>query len=570
MPVSPLRRLLLTLLLSGSVLPAASPSAIDNFALLDHRGKSHELDYYCRAEGVQGIVLFVQGNGCPLVRKRVPELQRLRAAYQPRGILFAMLNANPQDERDEVAQEAERFEIELPILMDEAQLVAGMLGVQRTAEAFLIDGKSKEIVFRGPIDDRLGYQTEKPQAEREFLRDALDAFLAGETVEAADSDAPGCLIAIAESSAGISYADTVAPILLEHCVRCHVDGGIGPFAMANHGKVLGWSKMIREVVLTRQMPPWQADPHHGDFSNGRSLNAEEQAALVHWIDAGCPGGDGPDPLAGQEPSQKRWALGEPDALIDIGEQQIPAEGILDYRYVMVESPFQEDTWISAVDVKPGNPSVLHHVIASIYLKDEKGEWTDRRHIAGYAPGMGVSKCPEGSGILIPGGAHFRFQLHYTASGREETDCSQLALYTAKGPIEKEYHTGAAIHPGFRIPPGAMEYEQSKENTMKRDVLLYAMNPHMHFRGKWMRYEAHYGDGRVETLLSVPNYNFNWQRDYELAEPKRLPAGTKLVVRAAWDNSPMNLYNPDPNRSVGWGEQTFDEMFFASYRFVDAD
>ncbi|HUF62865.1 MAG TPA: redoxin domain-containing protein [Verrucomicrobiales bacterium] len=570
MPLSQLRCVLLILLFSGNVLPAAAARTIDNFALLDHRGKSHELDYYLRAEGIRGIVLFVQGNGCPLVRKRIPELQRLRAAYEPRGILFAMLNANPQDGRDEVAEEAERFQIDVPILMDEAQLAAGMLGVQRTAEAFLISAGSKEIVFRGPIDDRLGYQSEKPQAEREFLREALDAFLAGEPVEPAEVDAPGCLIAMPEAGPAISYAGRIAPVLLENCVRCHVEGGIGPFALSSYAKVRGWSKMIREVLLTRQMPPWQADPHHGDFANGRSLHPEEQAALVHWIDAGCPRGDGPDPLAGREPSHNRWALGEPDALIDIGEQHIPAEGILDYRYAMVESPFQEDTWISAVDVKPGNPSVLHHVIASIYVKDDKGEWTGRRHLAGYAPGMGASKCPQGSGILVPGGAHFRFQLHYTVSGREETDRSQLALYTADGPLEREYHTGVAIHSRFRIPPGAMEYEQMKENAIQRDILLYAMNPHMHFRGKWMCYEAHYGDGRVETLLSVPNYNFNWQRDYELAEPKRLPAGTKLVVRGAWDNSPMNLHNPDPNRAVGWGEQTFDEMFFASYRFVDAD
>jgi hypothetical protein len=498
----------------------------------------------------------------------------LRDEYQPQGVLFALLNANPQDGRDATAAEAESFGIDLPILMDEAQLVAEILEVQRTAEAFLIDAKSKEILFRGPIDDRLSYQTEKPQADRQYLREALEAFLANQPIAPAGIEAPGCLISMPdrdpENHARIRYAEDVAPILLENCAGCHTEGGIGPFAMSSHGKVEGWSEMIREVVLTRQMPPWQADPHHGEFSNGRSLTPAEQATLVHWIDAGSPRGDGPDPLAGREAANARWTLGEPDVVLDIGEQLVPAEGILDYRYVMVDSPFSETTWIRAVDVKPGNPRVLHHVIATIYIKDANGEWSEPKHLAGYAPGMGVSQCPPGSGIPIPAGASIRFQLHYTVSGREETDSSQLGLYVAREPVEKEFHTEVVLHRRFRIPSGTMEHEERKENGIDRDVLLYAMNPHMHFRGKSMRYDAHYPDGRVETLLSVPNYNFNWQRDYELAEPKRLPAGTKIVVSAAWDNSALNLHNPDPAREVGWGEQSFDEMFFASYRFVDAD
>jgi hypothetical protein len=260
-------------------------------------------------------------------------------------------------------------------------------------------------------------------------------------------------------------------------------------------------------------------------------------------------------------------LGEPDRVIQIGEQKVPAEGILEYRYVYIDSPFDHDVWIRAVDIRPGNTRVLHHVIATSVL-EENGKERERA-LAGYAPGMGPDEFPEATAILLRKGSKIKFQLHYTVSGKPETDSTRLGLYLAKEKPKQELRGGVVINTHIRIPAGAREHLETKTNNFTRDVLLYSMNPHMHYRGKSMRYEAHYPDGTKEVLLSVPRYHFNWQRGYKLATPKLLPKGTDLVVYAVWDNSELNHDNPDPNRVVKWGEQTFDEMFFASYQYTYA-
>jgi hypothetical protein len=549
---------------------AGTSRVIDNFTLIDHLGKSHELDYYCRMPGVRGIALFVHGVGCPLVQKRLPELRRLRDEYQGKGILFGMLNANLQDDLEDIVEEAREFGIDMPVLVDTAQLVGGMLGLKRTAEMLLIRTGDKSLIYRGPIDDRMSYQKEKPQAEKLYLAEALDALLSNKPVPVAVVDAPGCLITLPSPDAGkdISYSETIAPILMNKCASCHSKGGIGPFAMSSYRKVAGWSEMMREVVLTRQMPPWQADPHFGEFENDIALTPDEAQALVSWIDADCPRGeDGEDPLEDFHPDIPEWDLGAPDKLIELPEQEVAAEGVFKYRYVTIDSPFAEDVWLRGVQISPGNTRVLHHVIVTSHFPDQKGKRKSERSVAGYAPGMGAYEFPEGSGILLKKGTKLRFQLHYTASGKPETDRTRLGLYLAREQPAREFHTDVLIKHDFVITPGDNEFVAEKSRVTPFPILLYSMNPHMHYRGKWMRYEATLPDGETRTLLNVPNYHFNWQRDYHLKEPVLLPKGTRLTVKAAWDNSALNPHNPDPGKAVRWGDQSFEEMFFASYKFT---
>lgn len=562
--------------LLAALLLAAPPAwgdagAVADFALLDHRGAFHRL----RGEaGAPAVVVFVQGNGCPIVRKSVPALQAVRDAFAPRGVVFWMLNANPQDDREAIAAEAEAWGVDVPILRDDAGVVARALGVTRTAEAIVIDPDGWRIRYRGPVDDRLYYEAERP-VRAHYLRDALYAVLAGAAVEAPVRETVGCLVMQerAREATPVSYARDVAPILARRCVSCHREGGVAPWAMTGHAAVRGWSPMMREVLLTGRMPPWQADPRFGRFRGDLSLPPEERRTLVEWLEAGAPRGGGPDPLAeSPPPPAPEWALGPPDLVLEAPAQEVPAQGVVPYRYETVDVPLERDVFVRAVDLRPSNAAVMHHGLAWIrYPEDEGAPATEgpeftRGMLAGYVPGRTPWPFPEGTGYRIPAGARIRFQLHYTATGRAERDTPRLALYLADAPLRHELRTGAVASFDFEIPPRAEEHEESASRVLTEDVVLYRLTPHMHLRGKRMRIDARTPDGRTQTLLSVPRYDFNWQHQYVLDPPLRLPAGTRLDVHAAFDNSERNPANPDPDARVRWGEQSFDEMLFGYFLY----
>jgi len=558
---------------AAAVLFGAPAAAVDNFALLDQRGRFHELHAY---RDRQAVVLLVHGNGCPIARNAVPALAALEEEFAPRGVAFLLLNASPQDDRASIAAEATEYGIGLPILVDETQLVAESLGVTRTAEAFVLDPKTWEIVYRGPIDDRLDYQTQRPAREH-FLRNAIAAQLGGEGIAEPVRDAPGCLILFDDPEPEITYADDIAPLLAERCGSCHRGGGVAPFALTSYEMVRGWSPMMREVIRTQRMPPWQADAHVAHFANDISLSRAEARRLVHWIEAGAPRGNGGDPLAEAPPAVRaEWALGEPDLVVEVPPQPIPATGVVPYRYEIVELPVDRDLWVRAVDLQPSRPQVMHHGLAWIRYPAEhraprvEGPAFTRGMFAAYVPGRDPKLLPDGAGYFVPAGSKLRFQLHYTTSGREEEDRPRLALYLSETPLAHELKTGAVSRFDFEIPPGAREHESEAELEIEHDILLYRISPHMHFRGKRMAFEAEYPDGRVEPLLSVPRWDFNWQRQYVLDPPKRIPAGTTFRIHAAFDNSELNPANPDPTATVRYGEQTFEEMMFGYFVYRELE
>ena len=555
--------------------PQAINITVDDFGLFDHRGDFHTLHYYSDASA---IVLFIQGNGCPIARNSLPTLNQIRDAYAPKGVQFLMLNANLQDDRDEVYKEAQDFSIDYPILKDEAQLVAESLDLHRTAEALVIDPKTWNIVYRGPIDDRLDYEAQKPKASNHYLTDALTAHLAGKEIAVKAATSPGCLIALPgkerKQHKQISYAKEVTPILQKKCVTCHLEDGIAPFDMTDHNEVAGWSPMMREVVRTNRMPPWQADPHYGTFANDMSLTLKEKQTLVHWIEAGSPRGDGPDLLAANPPQATTWAYGDPDLVIDLKRQEMAATGIFDYRDEKVTVPIDRDVWVRGTEFLPGNRSAMHHALARVlYPKGhkmktvKKNRWLDNI-FASYVPGMDGVMLPDGTARLLPKGSKLQFQLHYTATGRPEADESKLGLYFTEAENLRENIVVGPANGKIEIPPHAEAYRDSSKKTFKKDTTLYSFFPHMHFRGTGFRYVAHYPDGTSETLLSVPNYDFNWQRFYELSEPRFLPAGTCVISHAVFNNSSKNKLNPDPSATVLWGEQSFDEMLIGYMGIVE--
>ena len=290
--------LLSSLGLTGSAFALTPGERVDNFRLLDHKGASHELYYLSDAKAV---VLMTYGNGCNIVRNTLPELKQLRERFAERGVEFLLIDPNLQDRRDAVAKEAAEFNVDFPILVDDTQLIGESLAVTRTAEVFVIDPKTWKLVYRGPVDDQLAYGAQKP-ATKHYLADALDAMLAGKAVAVKTADAVGCLVNLPErdqreAHARISYSEQIAPLLTTRCVTCHRNGGVAPWAMTGYDMVRGFAPMIREVVRTKRMPPWHADPHYGSFVGERSMSIEETRTLVHWIEAGAPRGTGPDPLA---------------------------------------------------------------------------------------------------------------------------------------------------------------------------------------------------------------------------------------------------------------------------------
>ncbi|MGH6635118.1 MAG: redoxin family protein [Gammaproteobacteria bacterium] len=545
--------------------------AIGDFALLDQEGRFHRL--YQNSDA-RAVVLFVHGIGCPIVRNSFATLKKLRERYVPKGVRFFLLNANLQDDRAGLKNEATVYDIDIPILKDHSQLVAESLSIKRTAEAILIDTRDWTIRYRGPIDDRLYYEVQKKAPSRRYLQEAVDALLDHRPIARPQRPSVGCLIFTGDApQRPPSFAREIVPLLREKCVICHRPDGVAPWAMDSYQTVRGWSAMMREVVMNKRMPPWHADPVIGEFSPNLSLSVSEQRTLIRWIDAGAPGGADADPLSATTVTPaEEWPLGTPDLVIDIPEQHVPAQGVIPYRWLKLPLPLASDKWVRAVHLKPSNRALLHHGFVLVkypeHTRNREPRWLEGLNgfFAAYVPGFDVLPFPEHSGQFLPAGATLLLQLHYVPIGREMTDKPRLALYFHTTPPSREYKVASAANMAIRIPPHAPEHEEDAEAIVADEGLLHAFYPHMHFRGRRFQYRAIYPDGRSEALLSVPNYNFNWQTVYNLKNPKPLPAGTKIIIRAVFDNSVGNPANPDPSKEVRWGLQSEDEMLVGYFMY----
>ena len=561
---------LLLLATSASASLTQASQRVDNFVLLDHLGKGHELYYN---GGAKAVVIMIQGNGCPIVRNALPAFKALRDEYQDKGVRFLMLNANLQDNRASIAREAAEWSIDVPILDDTTQLIGESLNLVRTGEVLVIEPKTWQVAYRGPLNDRLDYERQKAEAKHHYVRDAVNELLAGKPVSVSSADAIGCLINFPDRKtdhAQISYSKTVAPILEQKCAVCHRPGGIGPWAMTSYDMIRGFAPMIREVIRTKRMPPWHADPHTGSWKGDRSLTKAETQTLVRWIEAGAPRGDGPDPLAEVTAQSDDWPMGEPDLVLELPEFTVPASGVVDYQFPVVKTPLKKDVWVRAATVIPGDRSVVHHVLVGA----ADGPAEERRntesvfdnYIIGYAPGNESSEMPEGHGVFIPAGGDFLFQMHYTPTGKETVDKTRLGLYFADAPPKNFFRHNVVLNPAINIPPHAAQHEEVAYFEFHEDAYLHALTPHAHYRGRSSSFELLHADGTTETLLSVPRYDFNWQRTYEFAEAKAVPAGARLIHRTIYDNSEFNPGNPDPERRVPWGLQSWDEMLYGAFSY----
>lgn len=539
---------------------------VANFVLTDTTGKLVGLGDFADKKLV---LIFSMGTGCPISNLYLPDLIAAQEKFGKEFLQIIGINSQSGDSQEEVAEHAKKFGINFPVLCDPDQSVADLLGIQRTAEAFLLDVQ-RVVRYHGRIDDRNSYTTKRDKPEREDLHEAAKEVLAGKPVTVSSTPVEGCLISRPKRSAdgAVTFNKHVSLILQNHCQECHHPGTAAPFSLLTYDDAVNWSAMLKEVVLERRMPPWHADPRHGHFSNDRKLSQAEINTLVDWVNQGTPEGLAEDAPPAKEFAEG-WRIGKPDAIFELPQEvSIPASGTVPYKYFSTETNFKEDMWIEAAEARPGNRGVIHHIIVFYQAPGNRRGIQEQNWIVAAAPGDEPLRLPEGVGRKIPAGSKLIWQMHYTPTGKPETDRSQVGFKFCKTPPEKTARVFGIDNKRFIIPAENPNYTVKAGHTVDSPVTLLGMMPHMHLRGKAFDYTANYPDGRKEVLLSVPQFDFNWQTSYRLAKPLSIPAGTRIECVAHFDNSAGNPANPDPKNSVRWGDQTWEEMMIGYLDFIE--
>jgi len=375
------------------------------------------------------------------------------------------------------------------------------------------------------------------------------------------------------SAAAVTFTKDVAPIFYKNCASCHRPGEIAPMSLMTFKDARPWAKSIREKVLDGTMPPWHADPKHGSFKNDRRLSKKDIDTIIAWVDGGTTEGN-PKDLPRAPQFTEGWQIGKPDVVLSMAkEYSVPAEGVVNYQYMLVPTGFTEDKWIQAAEVRPGNRAVVHHVIVFVVSADSLRQRFSLfgdggiDGLVGTAPGEEPMILPDGVGRLVKAGSTLVLQMHYTPNGTAQKDRTSVGIVFSRKPIEKSASGGAAMNRRFAIPPGDGNFEVRSAYAFKEDSHIMNLMPHMHVRGKDFEYRLIYPDGTSKVILSVPRYSFNWQTRYEFKEPVAAPKGSRLVCLAHFDNSSNNKWNPDPAKTVRWGPQTWDEMMIGFVGFT---
>jgi len=545
-----------TLLISSGPGLAAT-ERVGDFALLDETGRFHQLSRYQHREGV---VMLTYDHSCAAANHAAIQLADLQDQF---GEHFEFLALDISG-----ASRSERKQWQLPfaVLADERKLVAESLGLSQAGEILVFNPERMSLFYRGG-------------AEAELAK-SLTAVIRGEATDTATANVSGCAI---ESSALTQhqqnppdYSTEVAPVIVENCSTCHRSGGAGPFPFDSYISLLGWSPMVREVVLNKRMPPMQVDPETGASENAHAISAAEREKLLHWMAAGAPRGEGEiDPLE-QIPSEKEftWQLGEPDYIVEAPTNVVPAVGIQDYEYLEVQLPFAEEKWVRAFQYSPGDERVLHHLMTFV-VGPEEDFWGEEKHkksavrrfLGSFIPGENPATVfPENTGVRIPAGHKLALQFHYVTNGLEVDDSTNIGLYFSETAPQHEILT-RAVAERFTIAPGDPEHAIETAYEFEEPVKLLAVRARMNYRGKYMKFSVVQADGMGEDIFNIPAYNYGWQPHYWLDEPLTITAGSAVHVAGAFDNSLSNPFNPDPREEVTWGLESWEEMFTGYLTYI---
>jgi hypothetical protein len=411
----------------------------------------------------------------------------------------------------------------------------------------------------------------------------------------------GVAIAAAQSANTPTFSKDVAPILFRNCVGCHRPGEMAPMPLLTFDQARPYARSIRARIELGTMPPWHAVAPAGTFSNEPRITAAEKKTLVDWASSGTPQGDPKDmPPAPVFPTG--WTIGTPDSVLAMAQPyDVPASGEVAYQFFSIPTNFTEDKWVQAIEIRPGVRSVVHHVL--VFATEPGGTprvnpWTQVAAgargaaaqanpalaqalrgrlidgasargplIATTAPGTNALTFPSGSALRIKAGSVLTLQVHYTTTGKPEKDRTSVGLIYAKQPPKQEVRSASFVGLQLRIPPGASNHRVDSHIEFNQDIHITALFPHTHLRGKSWEYRLTYPDGREEVVLSVPQYDFNWQTYYQFAKPLAVPKGSRLLAIAHYDNSANNKANPDPTVEVRWGDQTTEEMQYSGITYT---
>lgn len=558
-------RVLLLLL----ILPALCAAQDYSLNAIDVRGRDISVDP--KNTNRATVVCFL-GTECPLARLYGPRLSDMAEEFADRGVQFVGVNSNRQDSVEDIRDYADQLRIPFPLVRDENNVIADRFSARRTPEVFVLDANLK-LVYRGAVDDQYEPGVSRSKPSRTHLRQALTELLRGEPVSVPQTFAPGCLIGRVRQpepgASDVTFANHISRILQKHCVECHRPGEIGPFSLTDYDEVAGWGETMVEVIDNGRMPPWHAAPGHGDFANERLMPEREKQMVREWVQAGMPRGDDKD-LPERAKYTEGWQLPrDPDDRFPMRERPfvVPADGVVEYQYFVVDPGFTEDKWVTAAQVVPGNRSVVHHAI--VFIRPPDGSpFRGVGWLSAYVPGQRVLPLPPGRARKVPAGSRLVFQMHYTPNGKQAADTTEIGLiYGNADEITHEVYSLVGIDQEFEIPPHAGEHKVRAEVPwLPGHAELLAITPHMHYRGKSFRlFTRDEGD---RTLLHVPRYDFNWQHTYLLERPLPLKELKKLQFEVTFDNSDENPFNPDPSQWVTWGDQTWEEMAVAFFEIAE--
>jgi hypothetical protein len=526
----------------------AATERVGDFALLDDHGEFHQISRYIHRSAV---VMMSYSPSCAAMDSKLESFQALRAKYVENNIEFLLIDSSPSQELND--------SFDVPMLRDSGQLVTEALEIANAGEVMVFNPERLSLFYRGPVDGDLG--------------DTLESVVNSQIKDTIKSETTGCALKFPvremHASNPPDYSTEVAPVVLKNCSECHRWGGVGPFALDSYVSVLGWSPMIREVLLNKRMPPMQVDPSIGHSSGAKYISTEDKQTLIHWMAAGAPRGDGEvDPLE-LVPIEKvfEWELGEPNFIVKTPPNDVPAVGIQDYVYSEAELTFEEDKWIRAFQYRPDKEAVLHHLMTFVSPPEEDfwGAEKDknsvtRRFLGSYIPGANpATQFPEGTAVFIPKGYKLSIQSHYVSNGVATIDETVIGLYFSDKKDNKEILT-QAVSARFVIPPYENNHPMHASYRFDDAVQLTAVRSRMNFRGKKMKFTLETPDGAMQDIFSIPAYNYGWQPNYTLDTPQAIPAGSIVHVKGAFDNSLSNPFNPDPTQEVEFGLNSWEEMF----------
>ncbi len=532
----------------------------NDFALLDQAGEFHRLSYY---SDKRGIVLISYDLNCPTAQQNLLTLKRLSDKYQKKGINFFLID--PHNTRGDLTAKTKNLELKIPILIDDAQVVSHALGFTHIGEVIVIDPKNRHVMYQGNVD---------------HLFVAIKNLLAGKPTESlAKMDDNKCWIVPDKNN--ISYQHDIVPILQKHCIQCHNNNGPAPWAMTDYEKVKGWAPMIKEVIMTKRMPPPVADLYYDEYENLNYLTPDETKKLIRWLEQGCPNKiRQEDPLLKiqmqEEQKQTKWPWGEPDIIVTAQEEeQIPARGVYEHvKENIGKVNNSQKLWAKAVFLKPSNlkasqschvwidvPQIYSSETARINTIKSKNLLTHRSLALEQQP------YPEGTGKLIEKNAIITFMSHYKTVGKPEKDYPSLGIYLSDKPLKPLHHFIMGNNT-FQIPKENNHVELNHTQAIETDMMLYGVGVHMHYLGRSAKMIAQFPDGRETVLLSIPFHDLDWEIPYFFKTPKFIPQGTKITMKYVYDNSKQNRKNRNTNKNFKFGTGLQDEMFWGILIYAD--